>query len=265
VIRLVSLDLDGTIVTGVGALPSERVRKAIKAAQAKGAMVTFCTGRWIMHARELAQILQINAPGAFQDGCQVYDFSSARILHEEIIDPSLVSELESLSGRTGRGQFAVRSSERIYTRGSVPDPEYWTQWLAETKPVELGPGKRYPTEVSQVLLVAPDASGMHEYAEKAREVAGKWVRVWESFGRVVDIDPAHGDKGKGLAWLAGHLGIAREEVLALDDSDPTPIRWAGVGVAMGTAPEAVKAEADWVAPGVAEDGAAAAIERFVLS
>jgi hypothetical protein len=42
------------------------------------------------------------------------------------------------------------------------------------------------------------------------------------------------------------------------------ITYAGVGVAMGNAPDGVKATANWVAPDVEEDGVAAAIEQFVL-
>ena len=40
---------------------------------------------------------------------------------------------------------------------------------------------------------------------------------------------------------------------------------AGVGVAMGNGSPATKAVADWIAPPVTEDGAAVAIERFVLN
>jgi hydroxymethylpyrimidine pyrophosphatase-like HAD family hydrolase len=49
------------------------------------------------------------------------------------------------------------------------------------------------------------------------------------------------------------------------DNDASMIAWAGLGVAMGNGSPAVKAIADWVAPPLAEDGAAVAIERFILS
>jgi hydroxymethylpyrimidine pyrophosphatase-like HAD family hydrolase len=43
------------------------------------------------------------------------------------------------------------------------------------------------------------------------------------------------------------------------------LAWAGVGVAMGGASPAAQSAADWIAPGVADDGAAVAIEKFVLT
>jgi len=48
-------------------------------------------------------------------------------------------------------------------------------------------------------------------------------------------------------------------------NDYEMIRYAGIGVAMGDAPDGVKAIADWVAPSVEEDGVASAIEHCLLS
>ncbi|HRU94578.1 MAG TPA: HAD hydrolase family protein, partial [Anaerolineae bacterium] len=55
-------------------------------------------------------------------------------------------------------------------------------------------------------------------------------------------------------------------VLAVGDheNDIPMVQWAGIGVAMGNATPALQAVADWIAPSLAEDGAAAALERFVL-
>jgi hydroxymethylpyrimidine pyrophosphatase-like HAD family hydrolase len=74
------------------------------------------------------------------------------------------------------------------------------------------------------------------------------------------------DKGRGLAWLADHLRIEQSEVLAIGDSDADVpmIEWAGIGVAMGNGSPDAKAAADWVAPTLENNGAAAAIERFCL-
>ena len=75
------------------------------------------------------------------------------------------------------------------------------------------------------------------------------------------------NKGEAVRYLAEELlGLQAANVMAIGDNfnDVEMISYAGVGVAMGNAPDAVKAGADWVAPDVEEDGAAAAIEQFVL-
>ena len=84
---------------------------------------------------------------------------------------------------------------------------------------------------------------------------------------LVEGIPAGLSKATGLAWLAEYLGIGREAVLAVgdNDNDAAMLAWAGVGVAMGNSSPAALAAADWVAPSVAEDGAAAALEKFALA
>jgi hypothetical protein len=54
--------------------------------------------------------------------------------------------------------------------------------------------------------------------------------------------------------------------MAIGDNfnDLEMLEYAGIGVAMGDAPADVQAIAQWVAPSVEKDGAAAAIETFLL-
>ncbi|MCZ0904147.1 HAD-IIB family hydrolase, partial [Microcoleus sp. HI-ES] len=75
------------------------------------------------------------------------------------------------------------------------------------------------------------------------------------------------NKGDAVQYLAEELlGLQAANVMAIGDNfnDVEMIAYAGVGVAMGNAPDGVKAAADWVAPDVEEDGVVAAIEQFVL-
>jgi Cof subfamily protein (haloacid dehalogenase superfamily) len=90
--------------------------------------------------------------------------------------------------------------------------------------------------------------------------------VIRSHAMFVDINPLGVSKGDALQRLAAHLGIHQAQVMAVgdQDNDVPMITWAGVGVAMGNSSPAAKAAADWVAPPLAQDGAAVAIERFVL-
>ena len=56
------------------------------------------------------------------------------------------------------------------------------------------------------------------------------------------------------------------DVIAVGDNfnDLEMIEIAGLGIAMGNAPDAVKKRSDWIAPSVDDDGLAVAIERFAL-
>jgi len=73
-------------------------------------------------------------------------------------------------------------------------------------------------------------------------------------------------KGKALETLAAHLGVGMSEVMAVGDgtNDISLLGAAGLAVAMGNAPEEVKAVADYVTLDVEQSGLAAAVNRFLL-
>jgi hydroxymethylpyrimidine pyrophosphatase-like HAD family hydrolase len=75
------------------------------------------------------------------------------------------------------------------------------------------------------------------------------------------------NKGAAVRYLAEDiLGLCPANVMCIGDNfnDVEMLKYAGIGVAMGDAPEEVKAIADWVSPSVEEEGVARAIEQFLL-
>ena len=75
-------------------------------------------------------------------------------------------------------------------------------------------------------------------------------------------------KDRSLAALLERMGLTRENLMACGDglNDRSMISYAGVGVAMQNAEDAVKAVADYVtAADNNHDGVAEAIEKFILN
>ena len=103
-------------------------------------------------------------------------------------------------------------------------------------------------------------------AAEMSEAFGGDVTIVPSHPFLVEALPAHVNKGETLAWLAARLEIPQPRVMAIGDSDAdiSMIQWAGVGVAMGNGSPGAQAAANWIAPTLAEDGAAVAIEKFCL-
>jgi len=100
---------------------------------------------------------------------------------------------------------------------------------------------------------------------KARPVRG--ANWFTSEPEYLEFAPFGVSKGTGLL-LAGEIcGIEPAEIMAVGDemNDLPMLERAGLGVAMGNAPEAVRRAADTVTASCEEDGLALAIERFVLS
>jgi hydroxymethylpyrimidine pyrophosphatase-like HAD family hydrolase len=92
------------------------------------------------------------------------------------------------------------------------------------------------------------------------------IRIVPSHPYLIEGVPSEVTKGSGLAWLAEYCNIPKTEVMAMgdNDNDVPMIEWAGLGVAVENASMAAKAAADWIAPAVNNDGAAVAIEKYLL-
>ena len=90
--------------------------------------------------------------------------------------------------------------------------------------------------------------------------------VWSSPN---SIEITHPDAQKGIALdaLCQLLDIPVENTLALGDSgnDESMLKKAGIGIAMGNAPDFIKTIADAVSQTNDRDGAAIAIERYALN
>ena len=74
-------------------------------------------------------------------------------------------------------------------------------------------------------------------------------------------------KGSGLAFVAEHLGFTAAQTVAFGDgeNDRELLAWAGYGVCVENGDDGLKELADWICPGVEDEGVAQAIEAFLDS
>jgi hydroxymethylpyrimidine pyrophosphatase-like HAD family hydrolase len=120
--------------------------------------------------------------------------------------------------------------------------------------------------VSKVIAVSEgpiDESILH----LARERFAGRAAVTISHPRFLEFLRPGVSKGAAVRWLARRAGVPLGAVLAIGDqfNDLEMIAAVGHGAAMPGAPLAVRAAARYIAPPVAEEGAAQLIERLVLA
>src|ERR1700733_10244783 len=80
-IRLVALDLDGTLV-GSNLTVSPRVRNSIAQARARGTEITIVTGRMFAATKPFAGILGITGPLVCYQGAAIFEASTGAVLRE---------------------------------------------------------------------------------------------------------------------------------------------------------------------------------------
>jgi Cof subfamily protein (haloacid dehalogenase superfamily) len=97
---------------------------------------------------------------------------------------------------------------------------------------------------------------------------GKSVRLMQAgLANMLEILPPGASKGAALRQLAHEMKFKPDEIMAIGDAenDIEMLQFAGIGVAMGHAPENVRQAADHITATHDDDGVAQAIERFVLN
>jgi len=117
-----------------------------------------------------------------------------------------------------------------------------------------------------MVLVDLDPANVPKRIAELTPWMGDLGRVTRSLDWFVEVVNPQVSKSRALAMVADRLGIARAEISAIGDNlnDQDMVSWAGFGIAMGNAPEALKATARYVTGRIGEGGVAQAIERFVI-
>lgn len=268
--KLVVLDLDGTVVPYYEerALPSQRVRDAVAATLAAGVPVTIATGRAVWSALPTAADLGLHGIQLVcSNGAVVYDADAAEVRHEVSFDPTPAAY--ALLGGDPNLAFAVERG----LSGFLHTPDFHVDFpskffgMAELAELVSQPTTR--------LVARP--SDREERGEEWHGRAARWAEElaaatldpaknsWETgYTGWIDVSGPDVNKATGAAMLADDLGVDVADVLAIGDgsNDMPMLRWAGRAVAMGQAPDRVKAVADVVTATVGDDGVAVELERW---
>lgn len=117
----------------------------------------------------------------------------------------------------------------------------------------------------KIVGVSDDAPRLIGVEERLKAAARGGATVARSQAYYLDVTALAANKGAGLKALAGAAGVPLAEVMVLGDmsNDLPMFAEAGFAVAMGQAPDEVKAAADAVTLSNDEDGVAAAIDRLL--
>jgi len=261
---LAVFDLDGTLLASLeSSAPAPRVQAALRQALAAGIGVTIASGRMFRSLRPLALDLGLQLPLICHQGAWIQPPEAPAPLLRRTLDPHVAAAALDLAETQG-WHVMVYAGEWLYLRSLKFAEVFYRDLLGEFKLVEEWEPVLQTQGVDKVLCVAEEAHIpylMEQFALRLQDQA----RVVRSHRFLMEVIPPGISKGAAVAWLAQSLGVPREHVLAVGDqeNDLEMILWAGTGVAMGNAPDNVKAAADWVVPPVEEDGAAVALERWL--
>jgi hydroxymethylpyrimidine pyrophosphatase-like HAD family hydrolase len=117
--------------------------------------------------------------------------------------------------------------------------------------------------VTRVILRDPKRSE-EDFLALARHLGMHGMTYFVGWGTWLDIAPDGVNKATALAEVAAGYGVRAADVLAFGDgrNDIEMLRWAGRGVAIGDAPDEVKAAANDVTKTIDDGGPAAELREW---
>ena len=274
-IRLLAIDIDGTLLDSAGRIPDDN-RRALAVAREQGIEVALVTGRAFHSARRIADrlalpVLFVSSNGAIVKGPDGTSLVR-RLLPAEVARDVLA---ETLEYRKDAAVVFDRAHECQVVAGGMDwqHPSrvgYWTKnaaIISEVLPLE----RCLDEDPIQVMFIGPVARMRGLVAHLAAGHRGGYhVTVTEYDARdftLVDVLAAGVSKGTTLAQFCQERGYDRTQVLAVGDNhnDREMLEFAGVPVVMANAvPELLRAGFPVTASND-EAGLARAIERFALS
>lgn len=264
--RLVALDLDGTVVPR-GRPVSERVERAIRVAVDRGVHVTLASGRRFLSLLPYAERFGIRGPLICYGGALLREARGGARLHEQCVPRDLAREVVA-AGRDLCLPVHAYVDDDLYVERLTPEHPMYTslQQVNAQATADLDAflceDDRLPHHMAVVTARSREEVVLH-----LRERFGARLNVTTGHPNLAEIDHPNVSKGAAVRWLAEWLQIPQSEVLAAGDdwNDLTMIAYAGLGVAMASAPLEVRSAARLVAPSADEDGIAQVLEEYVLT
>ena len=238
------VDLDGTLI-GRDQRISPRVARAVGEVKRK-IPVAIATGREPSHVIRFAKELGLNAPQVCDNGALALDPNTEKVIWSAPLTPERARRIVTTLQGLGLAFIAT------HVGGTLTDADEITSWnLTRVSALDM-------EETPADALVAKFESDAELHVVKASlPYNGMWA---------VDFTCNGINKASAARRLAKIFGTDASRLIAAGDShnDLLLLEACGLGIAMGNAPNEVKAIADYVAPSVDEDGLAVAIEEFVL-
>lgn len=116
-IKLVALDMDGTLLNIAGAI-SEENRRAIKEAENQGVFVVLSTGRSYATCSDFAKSMELRSYLITVNGSEIYD-NQGKLVERNTVDSESIQWMWELSQKHGTHFWAI-SCDNIY-RAEMPE------------------------------------------------------------------------------------------------------------------------------------------------
>ena len=276
-IKLVAIDIDGTLLDSQGNLPPQNT-SAIEEVIQKGVKVILVSGRRWSMARQVAVALGLAFPVVAHNGALIRSPLDSRRLASSFLKPSLAVEVLAHTqhhlaylvlhrDQESKGQTIIHPTCRRNTLmqrylGQFPEAvietELLTSWAdAELIQIMFGGDLQVIMEIEKLL-------GSSALVEKVKLT--KTYYPHKNLG-IIDLLDRNCSKRAAVEYLAAYYGLSRSEILAIGDNhnDLEMLEFAGIGVVVENCVDELKGRGFEETASNNAAGVSLALRRFVAA
>ena len=262
-ISLVLADVDGTLVTEEKVL-TKRAQAAVHSLRDAGIRFAITSGRPPRGMAMLFGPLELDTPiSGFNGGLVIK--SDLSIIEQKTVPADVAAKSIEMIRAHGLDVWVYRGNDWLVAKAEAPHVVR-EAWTVKFQPMIVTDVAAQLDQVSKIVGVSDDLDKVQGCEADARATFGQRATANRSQPYYLDVTNKDANKGAVVDFLSRHLGVPAAEIATIGDQ-PTDVPMfvrSGLSIAMGNAPDQVKAQASVTTDSYNDEGFAKAMERFIL-
>jgi Cof subfamily protein (haloacid dehalogenase superfamily) len=262
-ISLVLADVDGTLVTEQKIL-TNRARDSVSAMRDAGIRFAITSGRPPQGMAMLFDPLAIDTPIAGFNG-GLFVKRDLTILEQKTVPPDVARQAIDLMRASGLDTWVYSGNDWLITKLDAPHVAR-EAWTVKFEPKIVSDVRQHLQQVAKIVGISDDLDRVRRCEAEAQAAFGQHATAARSQPYYLDVTNKDANKGAVVEFLVQHLGVPAQEIATIGDqpNDVLMFERSGLSIAMGNAPDEVKAQATAVTASYNDEGFAKAMETFIL-
>ena len=266
-IKLITIDVDGTLVTPLKRLTSENI-KAIDKARDMGVHIALASGRPYSGMKSINKKIGLDRKGNFtvcQNGSYIFDNASHKPISgtfQNPVDLKIVDDLVKdfnveVSAMDHEGFYSRHKKPSIYTK---IDARISKLPITYVKYDDFADNKTF----GRILILGKRSAVDKLYSNMPKDLCEKYYAV-RTAPFLIELMNKKTNKGYAISVMAEDLGIKQEEIMSIGNerNDIPMLEQAGFAVAMENSVAELKSHADFITKSNRKSGVGFAINKLI--
>ncbi|MBV8192102.1 MAG: HAD family phosphatase, partial [Alphaproteobacteria bacterium] len=256
-------DVDGTLVNEEKVL-TKRAQAAVQSLHLAGIRFAITSGRPPKGMAMLLDALRLETPIAGFNG-GLFIKPDLTILDQKTVPADVAAAAIELIRDHGLEAWVYRGNDWLISKADAPHVAR-EAWTVKFDPIVVKDVAEKLDQIAKIVGVSDNLEKVQRCEADARKAFGQRATANRSQPYYLDITNKDANKGAVVEYLSQYLGVPAAEIATIGDQQtdvPMFVR-SGLSIAMGNAPDEVKAQAAATTDSYTDEGFAKAMERLIL-